>query len=65
MEDSLIFSVGSDETEEPARRAQLLLTEATRILADLDDALAGTTAARQHVASATRELAAIQKLLER
>jgi hypothetical protein len=56
-------------TAEPTGTVLRLVTDAYRLLADIHDAIARATPhpaeAQEHVTSATRELAAIQRIFER
>lgn len=57
------------EPDEPAGAVLRLVTDAYRLLAEIHDAIALATPdpgeAQEHVAAATRELAAVQRLFER
>lgn len=54
---------------EPAGAVLRLVTDGYRLLAEIHDAIAQATSdpaqAQEHVATATRELAAVQRLFER
>lgn len=62
-------SLEISEAAEPTRRVQHLVSDGYRLLAELHEAVDGTgadpTLAHEHLANATRELAAIQKMFER